>query len=98
PECVVNVCITALDAQSNQVIKIAIRDAFDIQIDRIPVHVQPRPSGDVNLALAESERSQGMRILVRFGGQTLWLPSRPEGIGELGDGENPFIMLLLTFL
>ena len=39
-----------------------------------------------------------MRILLRFGGKTLGLPARTEGIGELGDGENAFAMLLLPFL
>ena len=39
-----------------------------------------------------------MRILLRFGGETLGLPPCTEGIGELGDGENPLGMLLLAFL
>jgi hypothetical protein len=62
------------------------------------MYVQFRLAGDVDLTLAERERSQSMRIFIRFGGETLRLPARTEGIGELGHRENALGMLLLAFL
>jgi hypothetical protein len=64
---VLNVRIPALDAQANQVVKISIGDAFNIQVDEILLEVQLRFSNNVNLVLSECKRSQGMRILIRFG-------------------------------
>ena len=49
----------------------------------------------MNLVLAKSQGPQGVRILLRFGGKALGLPARTESIGELGDGENAFAVLLL---
>ena len=58
PKAVLNSTIAGSDANADQVVEIAIRQTFDIQIDRRAVEFRVRRSTSVDLVLADRERPQ----------------------------------------
>jgi hypothetical protein len=57
PETVLNDAIAVPDANSDEVVEIAIRKTFDIQIDRRPLDFLVRDVNDMDLVFANRERS-----------------------------------------
>jgi hypothetical protein len=57
------------DASANQVVEIAIRQTFDIQIDGCAVEFRVQEIDGVDLVLADGERPQGMMKFLRLASQ-----------------------------
>ena len=58
PKTVLNGVFAGSDANANQVVEIAVGQAFDIQIDRRAVEFRVRKIDGVDFVLADCERSQ----------------------------------------
>ena len=66
PEAVLNGAIAGSDANSDQVVEIAVGQTFDIQIDGRAIEFRVRKADGVDLVLADCERPQRMMIFLLF--------------------------------
>src|SRR5262249_14282279 len=66
PKAVLNGLIADSDANADQVVEIAIGQAFDVQIDGRSVEFRVRKIDGVDFVFADCERSQGMMKFLRF--------------------------------
>jgi hypothetical protein len=62
----VNGVTAGSDANADQVVKIAVGQAFDVQIHGRAIECQVRKVGSVDFVLADCQRSQGMMKFLGF--------------------------------
>ena len=99
PKTVLNGVIAGSDANADQVVEIAVGQAFDVQIDGRAVEFQVRKIDGVDFVFADCERSQGMMKFLRFISRASAASARTKRIGQLCDREDtlgvePFALLL----
>jgi hypothetical protein len=98
PERVLNAPIVCSDANSDQVVEIAVREAFDIKVDRRTVEFRVLDADRMNLVLADCECSQRMMVLLVLASGLSVSSMRTKSVGQLGYRKDAFGMELLSFL
>jgi hypothetical protein len=73
PKTVLNVLTAGSKANADQVVEIAIGQAFDVQVNGRAVDCQVRKIGSMDFVLSDCERSQGMT-------KVFWLMSRASAV------------------
>src|ERR1700694_1771773 len=85
PKTMMRNALVVFQANTDQVIKVAIWKPLDIKIYRRAIDGELRIADDMYLLLADSQCLQRVMIFFRFGRETLDATARTKGVGELAD-------------
>ena len=85
-------------AQSHQVIEVAIRKSLHIKSNQRALDPQFRTTDDVYFLFPDREGFQGVMILLGFGSALFNAAPRAESIGKLANGENTSTVKPFSFL
>ena len=88
--------IACSDANADEIVKIAIGQAFDIQIDWRTVEYLVREVNCVDLFFADGERPQRMMKFLLFASEFSTTAARTERVGKLRDREYPLAVQLFA--
>lgn len=86
------------NSYTNQIVEIAVRQAFNVEIDRRAGDLQLRTADYVDFLFPDRERLQRVMILFPLVPLLLGTPTRPKRVGELGDREDAFAVKFLALL
>src|SRR4051794_7646288 len=87
PQAVLDGGVAIADAQADEVIEILIRQSLDIQVNGRAFNLEFRASDDMNFLLSNSQRLEGVMILLTLLALSLGMAAGPERVGELSDGK-----------
>jgi hypothetical protein len=88
PKAILNSIIAGSDAGADQIVRVAIRQTFDIQIDGRAVEFRVREIDDVYLVFADRERPQRMMKFFLLASQFAAASTRTKCVGQLGNRED----------
>jgi hypothetical protein len=98
PKTMMRNALSILQANTDQVVQVAIWETLDIKIYRRSIDAKLRIADDVYFPFADRERFQRVVIFLWFCGEPLDATSRPKGVGELADSENALAIQPRSFL
>jgi hypothetical protein len=98
PKAMFDSVITASNADADQIVKIAIRETFDIQINRRAIQLWVKDIDDVYLVLADSERTQRVMKSLLLALRMSAGPPRAKSVRQLRNREDALAMQLLALL
>src|SRR5690349_2273482 len=93
-----NILVAIFVIQSNQIVQAAIRNAFDIDVDRPVWQLKVRRPEHVHAIPLDREGLEGGLVFRARGGGARGVPPWTVGVGELVDGEDTLLVLPLAFL
>ena len=88
PKAVLNGTMAGADANANQVVEIAIRQSFDIQIDGCAIEFRVQKVDGVDLVLADGERPQRLMKFLRLASEFPAASTWTKCVRQLVDREN----------
>src|SRR5437879_13472955 len=95
PQAALNGFFAVSDAQSDEVVEIAVRQTFDIKIDRRAFGLQIWAADDVQFLLPNRQRFERVVILLAFVPLPLWPPPWRESTGKLGKRDAVVIVAFI---
>ena|ERR1035441_10014000 len=98
PKTILGSRITASQANANQIVEVAVRQPFYVEVDRRAFNLYFWITEDVDFLLPNGQCPQRVAILFWFIAQLFRMPARAEGVGQLGHSEDPFIVEFPPFL
>ena len=91
PQTVLNSSVGRVEANTDEVIEVAIWKPFDIEIDWCTLNLQFWTADDVDFVLSYRESLERVVIFLIFASEPLGPSAWTERVGELGDREDAFV-------
>src|SRR4051794_27925446 len=98
PKRTLDILVAIFVAQSDQIVQAAIRNAFDINVNRTIRQLKVRRPEHVDTILLDRECLEGRLVFRARAGGARGVPPWTIGVGKLVDGEDTLLVLPLALL